>query len=294
MTNAVNTPWHRFFSHIRDDLKDLAHLLRLDFFRALKDKSNLIISAIVGGYALFFILLSYLITAAVNTPGFDLFTSRGLLSISMQISSMPFIIIVVMVCIFIGKDLTYGTIRNKIIAGYSKKQIYVATLLMSWLMAVILLLVFQAILFVVGAPILTFPVGGTNPPLSDFFIRLGMGYFLVTFAMSIVVFLVMVPRNMIVGLIISLVLFVTGPIFSFYISSFLELQWGTHSLVFEIFECFYFYQAFTILSGGSLTGAGISTALDSQLVLKALISTGASIVLLNWLGVYLFHKLDLK
>jgi len=270
--------------------KDIWNLMRLDFYRAIKDKSVIVVTAVVAGYSLLYVLLGYFFEAI----DLSLFTARDTVILSTQLSSMPFLVVSILICIFIGKDLNYGTIRNKIIAGYSKKQIYVSTLLVALVMAFALLFLYQILSFLVGFSAFGFPTGSPYPPISDFWTRFGLGYLLVAVAVSIVVFIEMATRNMTSALIVSTIVFALGPAVSGLIASLIYLTWGANSLAYEVFECFFLYDSFIISSGGSFTGNGFLEAVDSQLAIKTLISSGASVVLLNWLGVYIFHKLDLK
>ena len=290
MNNVLQTPKKTMFGKIAAYFKDLWSLIRLDFYRAIKDKSVIVITAVVAGYSLLYVLLGYFFEALDTS----LFTARDTVILSTQLSSMPFLVVSILICIFIGKDLNYGTIRNKIIAGYSKKQIYVSTLLVALVMAFALLFLYQILSFLVGVSALGFPTDSSYPPMSDFWIRIGLGYLLVALAVSIVVFIEMTTRNMTAALIVSTIAFVLGPILSMLVSSLIIVAWGQNSFAFEVFECFFLYDSYVISSGGSILGNGFQQALEGQLALKTLISSGASIVLLNWLGIFVFHKLDLK
>mgnify|MGYP001766574228 FL=1 len=285
-----NTSKKSFFGKIAEYFKDLCSLIRLDFYRAIKDKSVIVITAIVAGYSLMYVLLGLLFDALETS----LFTTRDTVITATQLSSMPFIVISILICIFIGKDLNYGTIRNKIIAGYSKKQIYVSTLIVALSMAFVLLFLYQILSYLVGISSLGFPTGAPYPPISDFWTRLGLGYLLVAFAVSIVVFIEMTTRNMTAALVVSTIVFVLGPVISLLVSALIDTAWGSDSFAYEAFECFFLYDSYVISSGGFIFGNGFWTPVEDQLALKTLISSGASIVLLNWLGAYIFHKLDLK
>ncbi len=280
-----------FLNGIVAYIKDISNLLRLDFYRAFKDKSVLVISCVVAGYALFYTILLYVMGHFIPEAALN---ARDQLASSTQFSSMPYIIIVVLVCIFIGKDLSYGTIRNKIIAGYSKKQIYLSTLIVAWLVTMALMILAQAVTFALGVPLLSFPTGAPYPGMGDFWIRMGLGYLLISLAISIVVFVEMVTRNMMVGLIVGTVGFLVTPVLFGYIGSLLIELLGDKHWIFEVYECFFLYDSFVISSGGSFTGIGFYTPVDGQLALKTLISSVATLIALNWLGIYLFHKLDLK
>ncbi len=291
MTNLTPSRWQKMTHSVSTYCRDILKLMRLDFYRAIKDRSVQVISIVVAGYALLYILLGYIMG---DVFGAMIFTARDAAIASTQLSSMPFLIIAILICIFIGKDLNYGTIRNKIIAGYSKKQIYLSTFLTVWVMTLALLVVFQGIVLAVGSPLITFPTGFPYSGIADFWVRLGLGYLLVSLAVTILVFLEMVTRNMVVALVVGIVVFVLGPVLAMFIAPLIQFLWGSNSFAFEAFECLFLYQSYVVSSGGSLEGIGYYTAVENQLAIKTLISSGVSIILINWLGIYLFHKLDLK
>lgn len=286
----MNKPISRLF-HAFASLK---RLLLLDLRRALRDKSVIVIFGVVALLAFGYILLASLLSVTSGGVTVYMMTARDLIISSFTISSMPFLIIAVMVCIFIGKDLTYGTIRNKIIAGYSKRQIYLSNLIISLALTIAALLLYQLVIVAVGIPIIGFPKAN----LPDFFIHYGLGLLIIFVAISIIVFVEMMSKNAITGIIVGLLLFIFGTLISSVAYSYfyaLSQQYSHTNAGLIIMEYVYFYQAYTI-SGGSLleTILGTMGTLEAGFIWKTLATNLGLLALLNGLGLGLFPKTDLK
>jgi len=273
----------------------MGRLLRLDLRRAIKDKSVIVIFAITAAFAIAQVLLGILMKITAGPVTLYLVTARSIIQASFSFSSMPFLLIVILIAVFVGKDLNFGTIRNKIIAGYSKKQIYFAHLLISLIMATAAMLLYQAIVYVTGIGLITFPT--TN--LNDFFIRLGLGYLVVWTAISITVFIEMMSKSMVTAIIVSVILFLFLPLISGGLSIYFTADAfvrGVTDVRSPILEYFYFYQAYAIPNGNVV--AVILGEPDSQLSAAFIWKTlGVNLVMLgglNYLGMYLFPKTDLK
>lgn len=275
----------------------MGRLLRLDLRRALKDKLVIVVFAVTIALSFLEVLLGTLMKYSYGGFTVYLLTTRSLLLSSMSISSTPFLLIAIMVAVFLGKDLTFGTIRNKIIAGYSKKEIYFTHLIIALLLATAALLVYQILVFSVGSLFITPPNDWTAAHFQDFAIRFGLSYLICWTAVSIVVFIELMTKSLVSALIVSIILFVFGPIIGMGISSYFVIRtgFGDSDLGVRIMDFFYFYQAYAIPNGSLLEQLGGGTsAIEASLAWKTL---GVNLVMLgglNYLGIYLFPKTDLK
>ncbi|MCX5775016.1 MAG: hypothetical protein NTV44_01430 [Firmicutes bacterium] len=275
----------------------MGRLLRLDLRRALRDKLVIVVFAVTIVLSFLEVLLGTLMKYSYGGFTFYTLTTRSLLLSSMSISSTPFLLIAIMVAVFLGKDLTFGTIRNKIIAGYSKKEIYFTHLIISLILATAALLVYQILVFSVGSMFITPPNDWTAVHFQDFAIRFGLSYLIVWTAVSIVVFIELMTKSLVTALIVSIILFVFGPIIGMGISTYFVFRQalGDSDLGVRITDFFYFYQAYTVPNGSLLDQlGGSSNAIEASLAWKTL---GVNLVMLgglNFLGIYLFPKTDLK
>jgi len=277
----------------------MRRLLRLDIRRALKDKLVLVVFAITVVLAFLEVLMATLMKYSYGGMTFYTLTTRTLLLSSMSISSTPFLLILIMVAVFLGKDLTFGTIRNKIIAGYSKKQIYFTHLIISLLLATTALVIYQALVFIVGNGFITPPNDWTAAHFKDFIIRFGLSYLIAWTAVSITVFIELMSKSLVTALIVTIILFVFGPLIGMGISSYFLFQSalpGGTDLGVRIMDFFYFFQAYSVPNGDltSILSGDTGAAISASLAWKTL---GVNLVMLaglNYLGIYLFPKTDLK
>ena len=185
----------------------MTKLLRLEFRRLFKDKSFLAVSIIIVAIALLQIVVassSYYIDP--YTHEIDWFmTLKDIISVSFQVSSTPFILIGLFLSLFIAKDINQGTIRNKLIAGYSKVEIYVAMAITSLVISLVGMMIYHAVImsFIWLIP---FPVdANVAHDLENFLIYWAVGYFLILVVTSFVTFIAMMIKNMAGAIIVSLV-----------------------------------------------------------------------------------------
>lgn len=81
--------------------------------------------------------------------------------------------------IFVGTEYSDGTIRNKIIVGHSRKNIYLSNLIISIVVGVILELIYLLIIALIGIPLF----GNIQMPIDEFaFVILNMIMIIVVFS----------------------------------------------------------------------------------------------------------------
>ena len=88
------------------------------------------------------------------------YVKNGVLQYTLEqqaFSVVPFGGIITVFCaLFIGDEFAYGTIRNKLTAGYTKREVYLAFLLVNFVATLLLALAYLLSVFLVGIPILGF------------------------------------------------------------------------------------------------------------------------------------------
>lgn len=152
----------------------MLNLIRTDMKRLLKDKL-LWIAAVIG------------VVFAVTTPLlykllFDLLDMGDLLGFMISAKSMYFdaynpannfgMIAPIFITVIICKDFSYGTIRNKIIAGYTRRSIYFSILISSAAVFTVMMLAQALLTLAVSLPIFEYQDGG--------FELIDLGYFLLS------------------------------------------------------------------------------------------------------------------
>ncbi len=115
-------------------------LLKNDFLRIFKSggfRAILIVGLILGAlspvalYGIIMLILTYMPDAAGSFDMRTAINSINMFSSSLSIASTNFfsVILVIILIVQISRDFTQGTIRNKIIQGYSRTKIYFSTLI---------------------------------------------------------------------------------------------------------------------------------------------------------------------
>lgn len=100
-------------------------LLNANFFRLKKDKTFKIFITIAITITILRILLGYQQMQKIETAGINIET------IIIDFMQIIGIFIAMFVSLFVGRDYSYGIIRNKIIAGKTRTNIYLSNLVVS-------------------------------------------------------------------------------------------------------------------------------------------------------------------
>jgi hypothetical protein len=293
----------------------MKRLFALEFARLSKQTSAMVIAIIIFVLGGFNVLLAGLTAFEINEGEIQyFFTARSILESSFQLGQIQILLIGVVTSLFISTDISQGTIRNKIIAGYSKFEIYLVQMVMSALITVSGLVLFH---FLPSAFswLITFPTsvddGGT---FANFMIHMSFGYFLIIVGVLLTTWLALKSKTTASAIIFTLLVFVLGPTLTTIITSIIQVVTLVNIDQFENFEYFlevqaslnaafdwiYFYQLNRLASIGSLFDLISPTRfnfLDPDNIGFILKTIGSNLVLLFFI-VYLggrnFAKSDLR
>lgn len=292
----------------------MKRLFALEFARLSKQTSAIVIAIIIFVLGGFNVLLAGLTAFEINEGEIQyFFTARSILESSFQLGQIQILLIGVVTSLFISTDISQGTIRNKIIAGYSKFEIYLVQMGMSAFITVLGLVLFH---FLPSAFswLITFPTsvddGGT---FANFMIHMSFGYFLIIVGVLVTTWLALKSKTTAAAIIFTLLVFVLGPTLSTIITSiiefvtlanidldnleyFLEVQASLES----VFDWIYFYQLNRLANISSFFDLFVPTRLnflDPDNIGFILKTIGSNLVLLFFI-VYLggrnFAKSDLR
>jgi len=290
-------------------------LFALEFSRLRRQTSTWVIGLIILALGGFNVLISSVFSFLdENGTRFFIFTTRSILESSFQLGQIQILLIGVIASLFIASDISQGTIRNKIIAGHSKFEIYLVQMGMSIAITVIGLMLFHA-LPTAFSWLITFPItvddGGS---FANFLIHMSFGYFLVITGVLVTTWVALRTKTTASAIIFTLLIFVLGPSFSTIVLSiiqgialantdqfldaaeFVKIQ----AQVVEIFEWVYFYQLNRLANVGSLfdfdgiTNLNFFNANTLPFILKTLISNAILLTLIIGLGGRRFAKSDLR
>ena len=123
-------------------------------------------------------------------------------------------LIAIFVSIFVGTDYSDGTIRNKIIVGHSRKNIYLSNLIISIVVGLVLEIIHLTIVTIIGIPL----IGKIQMNILDFlYIILNMILLIIVFS-SIFNFISMLCSNVTLSTVGSLLLILIMYVFCMSIS----------------------------------------------------------------------------
>jgi len=291
----------------------MAKLIRLEFARLLKDKMILAVLIIIAVIA----IVNWAFVAGIDAewmePEYRDMILRDTISSSFQLSSTPYIIVALGTIVFIAKDINHGTIRNKLIAGYSKLEIYFSTLLTAAVFTLVGMLLFHGILIGFGAisGIAVYIDTSVANDGNNLLIYCAIGYLLIMVAASMIVFIGLMVKNMAGAIILTIVFLTFVLVLALLLEGLLEFQliYARYDLftqaqeaedarrrLHEVLDYFYIFQALKY-STSLFNPTDITNfySTEGQAYLAKVLSTNAGLLaLLNVGGAFLFSRTDLK
>jgi len=235
----------------------MKRLFAVEFARLRRQTSAIVIGVIVLALGGFNVLLAWITKFEINPGEFEFFFSaRSILEASFQTSQIQMILIGVVTSLFIATDISQGTIRNKLIAGYSKFEIYLVQMMMSAFITFSGLVLFQAFPSIFSW-LITFPTsiddGGT---IGNFLIHMSFGYALMITGSLLTTWLALKSKTTAAAIIFTLLIYVLGPTLTTIVKTIieatvlLEIDQFTDLEAYQIaqrqinsaFEWIYFYQ----------------------------------------------------
>lgn len=194
----------------------MLNLLGSDLKRIFKDKIFIVICVLGALFAIVIPLIYFIIFAVIDrfaAGGFDYaslgfgFSGKEMFFNFFNPGNNFGIILPVLVIVIILKDFSYGTIRNKLICGYSRTQIYFSYLISTFIVIVSVILTFA--LITLGLTTLL-TIKNLNPlTLNNFLYFLVSTLFMILgymFITSLVVFIGSLIKNIPLTIIIQVAL----------------------------------------------------------------------------------------
>lgn len=271
-------------------------LLKADFKRVLKDKLLLVMGILAVVFAAFTPLLYAVMFSSmemVDDPMVSsLISGKMQFFASFSMGNNLGLIAPVLLGIALCKDFSFGTVRNKIIAGKSRSAIFLS-LFVTCATVLITVMLLHAFL-TLGISLIFFDYQPTAFTISDFW------YFLESLAFEILVllwvaallsYLCACMKN--VGLVIVLyiavafALVIVGSVVQVALTI-LETTGGNETLT----DVLYFFNRINVGNAASYIGMGTSYTLEDVLYLT--LPVGVGILGFLGLGLGIFNKKDLK
>jgi hypothetical protein len=201
----------------------MKRLFQLELARLSKQRSTWVIAIIILFLGGFNVVLAWA-TSFENLDGTRAFfyTTRQILEMSFQLGQIQILLIGILSSLFIASDMNQGTIRNKIIAGYSKSEIYWVHLGMAMIITFSGLVLFHtlpsAFVWLITFPI-TSDQGGS---LTNFIIHMSFGYGLVMLGVLITSWIALSAKSVATAIIFTLLIFVLGPTLTIVVKSIIQ------------------------------------------------------------------------
>ena len=189
----------------------MLRLLRENITRILKSATFWIF---FSAYTLYSILMPIIVRFFPYDPIYH--SSMELLAVGYGVIGLPIpAACVAMICsVNFGLDFYNGTLKNKIVLGYKKSQIYVANLLTTMLIAIALNIVYLFFFCSLTLPLF----GKVNAPASDIVKLLLVELMMLLAYSSIFTFITMTSKNAIVAMLVSLALIIASYFVTLFIS----------------------------------------------------------------------------
>lgn len=130
----------------------MSNIIKASLFKLFKDKT-FTITLIVGICLAIFINLLYfaIFKTASNNGGTNIFSGETALANSLTPTSNFGLTVPINLVIFTIGEFTYGTIRNKIIAGHKKSSIYLALVITGFVFTLILMTSYCLLSWAIGS-----------------------------------------------------------------------------------------------------------------------------------------------
>lgn len=294
----------------------MKRLLALEFNRLLRQKSAIIIGVLI-------LLISLAQVGVAQVTAFEdfmgnsvyTFTARSIVETSFQLGNFQILLIGVITSLFIATDISQGTIRNKLIAGYSKMEVYLTQMILSISITILGLLLYH-VLPLLFSGVITFPITEEDSgSLANFFIHISFGYLLVIVGVVLTTWIAMKAKSTAAATIFTLLIFILGPTLMIIAKSvaegFLlvnidqftdfELYEATQRDINGLFEWIYFYQIQRLNGPVSLIelifgemGINFFAEETQSYIWKTLVSSVILLGLLIGVGGWRFSKSDLR
>lgn len=287
----------------------MGNLLKLQFYRFFHDKPSIVQTIVIlciGVVIPVFACLMQLMISKMLTPEeaqqLTLVSVSGVLLMSFALYYFPMVLFYSMFNSFINKETTFGTRRNIIVSGYSKRQIFFSNTIFVAIVLTAIMLLYQLIGIIVT---LAFNAPLGKGDISSFISVYLMNWLLLYVTVAFICTISMIVKTLGISNMIVIMVPVFLTILFMLLIQFLPFVTTLEydAKIKPIFECIYWYQAYAFSFGsefsmnvasGSTGSADPVILVNSGLYIKAIISSVILIVGQLYFGSLIFSKMDQK
>ena len=265
-------------------------LIKTDFKRILKDKLLIVLCVIGGAFAVFTPLLYKILFSVIGAEDVLGMTvnAKSLFFTAFSPSDNFGLILPILLAIILCKDFNHGTVRNKLICGYSRKSVFLSMYITCATVICALILCYALINLFVSLIFLNYQA--TPFTMADFWyliVSILFEMLIYLFISAILCFFVSIAKN--VGLAI---VFYVGAMFFFVIVglvvSIAIMFTDPSTVAYNVIEYFVVANPFM----PTVIGSGVEYKLSE--VLSIVLTNLIGGALLTLFGAIIFTKKDLK
>jgi len=287
----------------------MGNLIKLQLFRTIKDKGTIIFTIITLVLGILSMVLNYFVSdlfgEGVGGLLGDLFSTSSMIQSSFSLSNTPMVLLIIIGVVLLYKESGWGTIRNQVVAGYSRFKIYFSNFLAMLIVLFAILLAHQLLTLGLGYAF-GFDLGiDTTGEFWIFLKKYGLNLAIFITEIAFMTFIAMLFQNIIapIFLVIIVPVFVAS-ILTTAVPIIVLFNSSNAAAVIGGFEFVFWYQN-TALSisglsyemfstGGDLIGATLYDTSTLAFALKTIGMNAGLCGIFLGLGSYLFSRKDLK
>ena len=183
----------------------MVQLIKADLFKALKSKLSLINLIIAVSMPLFMVLLYYFFGKLLGDDFGIAFNARSLIYSCFSISNNIGLAVPVFSAILVSLDLNNGSLRNKVIAGKKRTDIYLSHLIVSIIYNVTFMLLYFVVTTLFSLIFLDYGVKFAGEEVKSFFYMALTGLLTFAFLATITTFFALSMNSIAPAIIFTLV-----------------------------------------------------------------------------------------
>lgn len=291
----------------------MRNLLKADFFKIFKDKLFFALCISVGALSVV-VPMIYIGIDKIASFGEEVeehfFSAIDLLGLLFSLTSVVGILVPVFTAIILNRDFRSGVIRNKLTSGKNRTTVYLAALIENLILGIGFTLIFAFIGFIFGLVFLPFSLNENyviSTELLHIFFVLLINICVLAFHCSVITFFIYSTRSLALAIIIpyvfvnvcSTITSLTSMLAMYELSKHPE----SHLIGFKILEIINFYGGKEALLSSfmsnnfsifALTGGAEYSIFDVYHIVGYTVIPLVLAGLLNYLGITIFRKKDLK
>ncbi len=274
----------------------MRNLLKADMIRFLKSKQFLVLSIILGIYSIGYPILVYFIQEMANMVSNSSEPINMLYAKQLTFShfslGIPLLLTIILFTTILNNEFSCGAIRNKIISGYSRTQVFLSLFITMFVFMFGIVFIASLLSFIVGGILLYYDAQGRTfiDDIGSYLIALFVSMCIMSVYTSIICLFVIGLNKTPLGIIFPIIFIFLAIIVSAMCDTFIEIlvQKGSNSNFIDVLtflQCINIYYQTSKLTELSFQYYEVLAFIFAPLLFSSL---------LVFLGMFSFKRRDLK